>query len=119
MLHFHGASKRAASFVAGFAAIICLMPAARAEDPVAYEIILKDQTFVPAEIKVPAGKPFALKVKNENDRPAEFESADMKIEKIIAGHQEIVARVKAMSPGTYEFVDEYQEDVARGRIVVQ
>ncbi len=118
MICLHGASKHAASFLAAFATI-CLMTAARAEDSTAYEIILKNQAFVPAEIKVPAGTPFSLKVKNENDRPAEFESAGMKIEKIVAGHQEIVARVKALPRGTYEFVDEYQEDVARGRIIVQ
>jgi len=41
----------------------------------------------------------------------------MKFEKIVAGHSEIVARVKPLPGGEFEFYDEYHEDVARGTVV--
>ena len=43
----------------------------------------------------------------------------MKIEKAVAGNSSIVVRVKAMTPGKYLFVDEYQEDVAKGYVIVE
>lgn len=93
--------------------------AARAEDPTAYEIVLKGKTFSPDQLKVKAGKTFFIKVRNENDAPAEFESKDVKIEKIVAGHSEILARVKALKPGTYTFFDDYHEDESRGIITAE
>lgn len=120
MLCLHGASKRVALFIvatltlASFASL-----ATEAAEPATYEITLKDQAFTPAELKVPAGTPFIIKVKNENDAPAEFESKDMKFEKVVAGHAEILTKVKALPGGTFEFYDEYHEDTARGTVVAE
>ncbi len=91
----------------------------RAEDVVTYETTLKDKAFTVSEIKVPAGKPFIIKLNNANAAAAELEAKDMKIEKVVAGNSSIVVRVKAMDPGKYLFVDEYQEDVAKGYIIVE
>jgi hypothetical protein len=41
----------------------------------------------------------------------------MKFEKIVAGHSEILAKVKALPGGEFEYYDEYHEDTARGTIV--
>lgn len=117
MLCLHGASKRVALLIAATLPLVFFAGlAAEAADPT-YEITLKDQTFTPAELKVPAGTAFIIKVKNENDAPAEFESTDMKFEKVVAGHAEILAKVKPLPGGTFEFYDEYHEDTARGTIV--
>ena len=89
----------------------------QAQDPKTFEITLKGQTFTPAEVNVPAGEALILKLKNENDAPAEFESKDMKFEKVVAGHAEIVVKVKPLPGGTFEFWDEYHEDTARGTVV--
>jgi hypothetical protein len=96
-----------------------LSTAANAEDIVTYETTLKDKAFTVAEIKVPAGKPFIIKLNNGNAAAAELEAKELKIEKIVAGNSSIVVRVKAMEPGKYLFVDEYQEDVAKGYIIVE
>ena len=100
-------------------AMLALATPLRAEDITTYETTLKDKAFTVAEIKVPAGKPFILKVTNANAAPAELEAKDMQIEKPVAANSEIVVRVKAMPAGKYLFVDEYQEDVAKGYIVVE
>ncbi len=91
----------------------------RAEDIVTYETTLKDKSFTLSEIKVPAGKPFIIKLNNANAAAAELESKELKVEKVVPGNSSIVVRVKAMQPGKYLFVDEYQEDVAKGYIIVE
>lgn len=92
---------------------------AQAEDVKTFELSITDKAFTPAEIKVPAGQPFIIKFKNNNAAPVELEAKDLKIEKVAAGNSEIVVRVKAMPAGQYLFVDEYQEDVAKGYVVAE
>lgn len=103
----------------GFTFVAIAATPSRAEDVVTYETTLKDNAFTVAEIKVPAGKPFMIKMTNANAAPAELEAKELKIEKVAAGNSSIVVRVKAMEPGKYLFVDEYQEDVAKGYVIVE
>lgn len=105
--------------ILALACLLALSPAALADNMVTYEITLKAAAFDKTEIKVPAGKPFIIKLNNQNAAPAELEAKDMKIEKVVAGNSSIVVRVKAMEPGKYLFVDEYQEDVAKGYVIVE
>lgn len=101
------------------AAVATLFTPALADDLVTYEINLKDATFSPAEIRVPAGKPFMIKLTNANAAPAELEGKELAIEKIAAGNSSIVVRVKALQRGKYLFVDEFQEDVAKGYVIAE
>jgi len=120
MLCLHGRSKRVALLITTTLALVSFASlVAEAADPVTYEITLKDQKFAPAELKVPAGKAFIIKLSNENDAPAEFESKEMKFEKVVAGRAEIVVKVKALPKGTYKFVDEYHEDTALGTVIAE
>jgi hypothetical protein len=117
MLSLHGAWARALVLPAGVFSLLAVTVAVEAKDLKTYELTLKGQAFTPAELKVPAGEAFIIKLKNENDAPAEFESKDMKFEKIVAGRASIVTKVKALPGGTFEFYDEYHEDTARGTVV--
>jgi len=98
---------------------LALAPLAHAEDAQTIDLALKGTAFTPGEIRVPAGKPFIIKFTNGNAAPVELEAKDLKIEKVAAGNSEIVVRVKAMPAGKYLFVDEYQEDVAKGYVIVE
>ncbi len=82
-------------------------------------VVIKDHRFEPAEIEVPAGAPFELLVKNADATPEEFESHDLDLEKVIPGGAEAVLKIDALDPGVYEFVGEFHEDSAKGRIVVK
>jgi hypothetical protein len=104
-------------FVASLSVLSLANAATRAADTRTYEMTLKGRTFAPAELKVPAGESFIIRLKNENDAPAEFESTDMKFEKIVAGHSQILTRVKPLPGGVFEFYDEYHQDEARGTVV--
>lgn len=61
-----------------------------------------------------AGKPFILKLTNENDAPVEFKGKDLKLAEVVAGKSQIVVRVRGMKAGRYLFVDEYQGDLGQG-----
>ena len=92
---------------------------ALAEDTQSVTITLKDHRFDPAEVKLVAGKPAVLVVRNQDPTPAEFESSSLKIEKVVAGGQEITVKLRPLEAGRYEFVDEYNEDTAKGAVVVE
>ena len=98
------------------AMLIAASAAAQAED---YNITIKDHVFTPAELTVPAGTAFALHVKNEDATPEEFESHDLKREKIIKGNSEAVIKVGALKPGTYKFFGEFHEKTAQGVIIAK
>lgn len=86
-----------------------------AADPV--RLTLKDHRFVPDQITVPAGERFKIEVVNEDDTPEEFESHDLKVEKIVTAGGKITLSVGPLKPGTYRFVGEYHEDTATGTII--
>ncbi len=109
---------RKAVLALGFLTIAATGPALAGAAAI-YELSLKADVFTPVEIKVPADKPFVITFKNENAAPAELEAKDLDIEKIAPAGTEISVRVKAMKPGKYLFVDEFQEDTAKGYIIVE
>jgi len=80
---------------------------------------IKDHRFEPARPEVPAGKKFKLVVKNLDATPEEFESHDLKREKVIAGKGQATIAIGPLKPGTYKFVGEYHESTAQGEIVAK
>jgi plastocyanin len=100
---------------------VCAFAAAGAQAQTATEIQLsyKDKKFDPAEVTVPANTAFTIKVKNLDAKAMEFESKPLKIEKVIAANSEAIVNVRPQKPGKYKFVDEYNEDVAIGNVIVK
>ncbi len=84
-----------------------------------YVLILKNHKFEPAELVLPAGKKVKVVVKNQDPTPAEFESHDLKREKIIGGNKEAIINIGPLKPGRYEFFDEFKMDTTRGFVVVK
>ena len=80
---------------------------------------IEKNRFQPDEIRVKAGAPFFLVVTNKDATAEEFESKDLRIEKVIPPGKTMKIRVRALSPGTYPFVGEYHERTAKGRIVAE
>lgn len=87
---------------------------AQAADPIA--LTLKDHRFVPAEVSVPAGERFRIEVENQDAAPAEFESNDLRVEKIVVPGGKIAVMAGPLKPGIYKFFDDYHPDTATGTI---
>lgn len=77
---------------------------------------IKDHRFTPNQLTVPAGERFRLEVENRDSTPAEFESSDLRIEKIIVPGGKITVMAGPLKPGTYKFFDEYHPETANGTI---
>ena len=88
---------------------------AHAADPV--RLTIKDHRFSPDQVTVPAGERFKIEIVNQDDTPEEFESHDLKVEKIVTAGGKITVTAGPLKPGTYRFVGEYHEDTAVGTIV--
>ena len=84
-----------------------------------YEIFIKDHTFTPDEIRVPAGEKIKLVVHNQDPTPEEFESDDFRREKIIAGNSKATIFVGPLKPGKYHFFGEFNLDKANGYLIVE
>lgn len=93
-------------------------PLAQAEDPT-YHLSLKDHHFVPDSLDIPADTKVVLLVKNEDPAPEEFDSHDLRREKVIPAGKEMPIQVGPLKPGSYKFIGEYHEDVAKGVLVVK
>ncbi|MFO1242370.1 MAG: cupredoxin domain-containing protein [Rickettsiales bacterium] len=107
--------KKVPMFLSAFA-IAAISSAVHAED---YVITLKDHAFTPQELTIPAGQKVKITVKNQDTTPAEFESHELKREKIINGNSEAVIFVGPLDPGTYGYFDEFHEDTTKGKIIAK
>jgi plastocyanin len=100
-------------------AAVITATAARAAEPKEIPITIENNQFSPEEIKVKAGEPFVLVVTNKDKAPEEFESKELRIEKVVPAGKTMKIRVRALKPGTYPFVGEYHEKTAKGRIIAE
>ncbi|SON53666.1 putative copper-binding protein [Hartmannibacter diazotrophicus] len=85
----------------------------------AIEVTLKDHTFSPAEIVVPAGETFEIMLTNADKTPDEFDSKDLHVEKVVAGGNQALIRIRPLKAGTYRFMGEFHSSTAKGVVVAK
>ena len=95
------------------------MSAVRADDEPTFTLTITDHRFEPTQIDVPAGVKIKLLVKNADATPEEFESTELRREKVIAGGQQAIVFVGPLKPGSYEFFGDFNPKTARGHIVAK
>jgi heme/copper-type cytochrome/quinol oxidase subunit 2 len=93
--------------------------ASASAEPAPIQVTLKGHLFSPAEIRVPANQPVVLNVTNTDPLAEEFDSAALKVEKVIAGGQSGLVRIRPLRPGRYAFMGEYHSTTAQGVLVAQ
>jgi plastocyanin len=113
--------NRLFSFRCGSLIAIAILAAAPAlaADEAPIKLVARDGVFTPAVIEVPAGKRVRLEVSNEGKTAMEFESRDLKQEKVIPPGGKATLTIKAMKPGEYRFFDEFHEKTGQGRLVAK
>jgi len=100
------------------AALVPVEPA-RAADLPTFSLVIRDGRFVPAQINVPANTKFRLLIKNEGPGAEEFESIELRKEKVLAPGASSFLIFQPMKPGTYKFFGEFHPATAQGSIVAK
>ncbi len=96
---------------------LSLSPFAMASDE--FAITIKDHKFTPSEVRVPAGQKVKLVIENQDSTPEEFESKELKREKIIAPRSKVAIWIGPLKPGKYPFFGEFNEATARGVVIAE
>jgi hypothetical protein len=111
-----------ADVMRGFALAILLvafgMPSAQAVAQ-EFNLVIRNHKFEPQELRVPAGKRVSIYVANEDPTPEEFESATLKVEKVIPGKSKGLVRIGPLAPGRYEFIGDFNAATAKGVVIAE
>lgn len=91
---------------------------AQAELPT-YTVVAKDGRLAPATLSVPAGVRFKIVIKNEGREPIEFESLQLRKEKVLAPGAQSFVVIAPLKPGNYDYFDEFHPATSKGRIVAK
>lgn len=100
--------------IAGYLAV-CPAQAADLE----LSIVIKNHTFEPSVLKVPANQRIKLTVQNLDPTPEEFESHALNREKVIPSGAKAVIYLGPLKPGRYEFMGEFNPTTAKGVVVAE
>jgi len=106
--------------IAGLVAtvVVAAGAAVAADAPPEIPLKLEKDQFQPSEVKVKANTPFVLVVTNKGTKAAEFESKDLRVEKVVPAGKTVNVRIRALKPGSYAFFDDFNK-AATGRIVAE
>ena len=88
-------------------------------DSRAVELRYEGHRFSPANLVVPAGEAVTIRVVNASNETIEFESFRLNREKAVQPGEAIAVRLPALSAGSYDFYDDFHQDVPQGSIVAR
>ncbi len=88
-------------------------------DIVEVDLYIKDHKFNPKILELPAGKKIVIALHNQDKTIEEFESYDLKREKIVLGNSSIRIVLAPLKVGEYKFFGEFHEETAQGKIIIK
>jgi len=80
---------------------------------------IKNNRFEPSAIEVAANQRFKLIVENLDKTLEEFESVDLKKEKLVHSGKKIVIIIEPLKPGEYKFFGDFHQKTAQGKIIAR
>ncbi len=115
---------RALPTLAALAALAVLFglgasPVAAAEEEPTFRIEFKDGAVTPDRVEVPANKRFRLELANIGLSPVEFESVELKKEKVVAPGATTVLVIRTLDPGEYSFFDDFHPGGLSAKLVAK
>lgn len=81
-----------------------------ADDEPTFRIEFNDGKVSPQRIEVPALTRFKLELHNLGREPAEFESKELRKEKVLAPGSSSTLVIRTLDPGEYPFFDDFHLD---------
>lgn len=97
--------------------LLLAFPAAAHADQLV-TLVIQNHAFTPSTFEVPAGERFRIQLTSHDESVDEFESYDLKFEKIIVPGNTVTVFAGPLHPGTYTFFDDYHPDQAKGTVTV-
>lgn len=80
-------------------------------------LTLRDHRFSPAEVTIPAGQRVQVVLVNQDRSTEEFDSHDLKVEKLVTPGGRVTFWIGPVAPGTYRFMGEFHPATAQGRVI--
>lgn len=109
------------TFAYTFAVVAMAIPgaslAASASVPSAITLTLKDHRFTPSTLTVPAGTRVRLTLINRDPATEEFDSHDLRVEKLITPLGKVSFDIGPLRPGQYSFMGEFHAGTAQGKVI--
>lgn len=106
------------AIVAALLMLAVLAPVQAQEMP-SFHLLIKAGHFIPETLEVPANTKFRLLIKNEGPGAEEFESVELRKEKVLAPGASSFLIFQPLKPGSYKFFGEFHPETAQGRIVAK
>ena len=106
-------------FFLSFLCIIACINNAIAYDKEVHKIDIINHKFVPDTIYSTQEKIIKLHINNKDTTIEEFESFDLKREKLVPGKRKIIITVGPLKPGEYTFFGEFHQETAQGKLIVK
>ena len=82
-------------------------------------IKIKNHRFEPELINVPADTKLKIIVENLDNTIEEFESDDLKKEKLVGAGKKVTLQISPLKAGEYKFYGDFHQKTAQGKIVVK
>ena len=101
-----------------FAAAVLVAGTAHAVHLPPFKLEMTDSKLNPARIEVPAGQRIKIEIRNTGKGAVEFESVQLRKEKVLAPGSESFVVFAPLSPGEYKFFDDFHQQ-AQGVIVAK
>jgi|SRR5271168_4248895 len=82
-------------------------------------IKFQNHQWTPLTVDVPANQAMTIQVVNASNETIEFESFKLNRETAMTPGETITVHLPALSPGSYDFYDDFHQDVPQGSIVAK
>ncbi len=99
--------------------VTVMFPAGARGDDTVIELRFENGRFMPQTITVAANQPVTLRITNASKEAIEFESFKLNREKVVGPGETIAVRLPALHPGSYDFYDDFHQDVPAGSIIAK
>jgi hypothetical protein len=104
--------------VIGLASLLATGRGVVAADEPTISVEFKDGVLTPSRVEVPANQRFRLELKNAGTTPAEFESSELKKEKVLAPGTTSSLIFRTLEAGEHPFFDDFHPE-AKGVLVAK
>ncbi|HEX9275280.1 MAG TPA: cupredoxin domain-containing protein [Casimicrobiaceae bacterium] len=110
-------STRISALILACGFVLVPLPASAEDTDV--RLVIREHKFVPAEITIPARKKIKLVIENQDATAEEFESHELKREKVVPPKGKVTVFVGPLEPGRYPFFGEFHKETAKGVLIAQ